>query len=393
MASLKTLLTSIGLGAGIMYFFDPSRGDRRRAMVRDRFTRMRNEVDNAIMVGVDDLRNRTRGVLAEGMAMLSTEESPDWIVEERVRAELGRLVSHPRALEVSVNNGTVTLSGPVLQHEADYLLKKIARVRGVKSVENHLQIHAEPGDVPGLQGGPSTGRMRPEWQQENWSPSMRLLSGMGGSMLALYGMFRRGLVGSLFSLAGLGLAARGVLNLDLRSMLGMKSAPRLAVNINKAININAPVEDIYKFWSNFENFPRFMAHVKEVRSLGENKSHWKVAGPAGYTAEWDAVMTRNIPNQEIAWESIEDSEVKTSGRVHFQENARGGTRVTVHLNYTPPAGAVGHAAAMLFGADPKSAMDEDLARLKSLFETGKTTVQGREVTGEELGGAESGAAA
>jgi uncharacterized membrane protein len=130
-----------------------------------------------------------------------------------------------------------------------------------------------------------------------------------------------------------------------------------------------------------------MSHVEEVVDHGNGQSHWKVSGPAGIPIEWDAVITRQTPNEVIAWKSIENEPVKSAGIVQFHPNPDGSTRITVRTIYNPPAGALGHAVATLFGSDPKSAMDEDLVRLKSLLETGKTTVKGKESTYEILSGA------
>ena len=391
---LKTLLYTLGIGAGLMYLYDPNYGQRRRAQIRDKFESIKNQADDNIDVAMTDMRNRTRGFFADMMAMVDQEEAPDWLLEERVRARLGRNVGHAGAIEVKAEGGRVTLSGPILAHEVDRAVTRVAKVRGVRSVDNQLTVHERPDDVPGLQGVPSKRMEKPEWAQENWSPSMRLLTGVGGGLLAAYGMTRRGLVGTVLSLSGLGLAARGVANLDMGRLLGL-SERRDAININKAININAPVENLYRFWSNFENFPRFMEHIREVKDMGEGRSSWKAVGPANTEFEWNAYVTRDVPNEEIAWESEPGSQVKTRGRVHFRSNPGGGTRVTVHWSYTPPAGAVGHAIASLMGADPKHAMDEDLARVKTLFEHGKTTAKGKEVTLSDLGlgmaGAQAGA--
>jgi uncharacterized membrane protein len=115
------------------------------------------------------------------------------------------------------------------------------------------------------------------------------------------------------------------------------------------------------------------------------RSHWKAAGPPGSQVEWDAIITQQIPNHRIEWMSEEGAPVKNAGMVHFTENRSGGTRVTINMSYTPPAGALGHAVASLFGTDPKSAMDEDLARMKTLLEEGKTSVEGREIRRGDLG--------
>jgi uncharacterized membrane protein len=123
-----------------------------------------------------------------------------------------------------------------------------------------------------------------------------------------------------------------------------------------------------------------------VRQTGPNRSHWKVAGPAGSEIEFEAITTEQIPDELIAWETTENETVRSTGRVRFDPNPDGSTRITVQMQYTPPAGALGHAVAKIFGTDPKQAMDEDMVRLKSLFEDGKTTIRGREVTLEGIFG-------
>jgi uncharacterized membrane protein len=377
------MLAGLGLGAGLMYFYDPRRGRRRRALVRDQVNRLVNQADDAIDVAVRDMRNRTRGVLAEMMARISDEGAPSWILEERVRAELGRHVRHSRAVEVVAEGDRIILRGPILVDEVDRAVKRAAAVRGVRSVENQLEVHTDPGDNPALQGAQFKMQPVPEPFQRNWSPAMRMAGSVGGGLLALWGMGRGGLIGAMLKIAGLGLVARGVTNLDIKRMLGISNSPD-AISLQKAIHINTPINEVYGFWLNFENFPRFMAHLKEVRDLGNGLSHWKAAGPAGMDVEWDARTIRQIPNERIEWESVEDAPVKTRGQVHFTEQ-RDGTRVTVNMYYTPPAGVLGHAVASLMGADPKKAMDEDLARLKTLLEEGRTSVEGQRIRRQDLG--------
>jgi uncharacterized membrane protein len=104
------------------------------------------------------------------------------------------------------------------------------------------------------------------------------------------------------------------------------------------------------------------------------------------SVEWDAVVTDWVPSQLIAWKSVEGSTVETAGRVRFEPTGDDRTEIDVQMSYNPPAGALGHAVATLFGADPKRAMDEDMVRLKSLLEEGKTRadepVRLDEVTGK-----------
>jgi uncharacterized membrane protein len=369
---IKTLLTSIGLGAGLMYFMDPQHGDRRRAMVVDKANRFVNNIDESIDKALEDTRNRTRGVLSEMTARLSDQGAPDWILEERVRSNLGRLAMHTRALDIRADGGRIYLNGPVLHGEEDAIVKAALRTRGVHGVENQLQVVDNPQDIPALQGQPSPQRRaRPDWQQRNWSPATRLLSSVGGSLLTLYGLTRRGVAKPVLSTAGMVLTARGLTNLDTRSILGLSSGEN-GIRVNKAINIFAPIDEVYQFWRNFENFPLFMNHVKEITTQGE-VSNWKVAGPVGSTVEFQSRVIQDSPNDMIAWETLPDSQVRSAGFVRFDQNRDGSTRVTVQMNYLPPAGVAGHAVAQLFGVDPRQAMHEDLVRLKSLLEEGKTS--------------------
>ena len=371
----KTLVASLGLGAGLLYFYDPRLGKRRRTQVRDRVNSLVNSVDDSVDVAMQDMRNRARGVLAELSAKLSDQGAPDWILEERVRTNLGRIARHSRALQVQADGGRIYLRGPALRGEVEALVKTAARTRGVHGVENEIQIFDTPEDIPALQGTPSPRRQAlPEWQQQNWSPAMRLIGGVGGSLLTLYGLRRRGITKPVLSTAGLVLTARGVTNLDPRSLLGLGMGEN-AMKVQKAININAPIDEVYQYWHNFENFPRFMNHVKEVSTQG-GLSTWKVAGPVGTSVEFQSHITQDIPNELIVWETVPDSQVQHAGFVRFDENRDGSTRVTVQMNYVPPAGALGHAVAQLFGVDPRQAMHEDLIQLKSLLEEGETTKAG-----------------
>jgi uncharacterized membrane protein len=334
-------------------------------MVVDKANRFVNNIDESIEKALEDTRNRTRGVLSEMTAKLSDQAAPDWVLEERVRSNLGRLARHSRAVDVRADGGRIYLTGPVLREDEDAIVKAALRTRGVYGVENQLQVVDNPQDIPALQGEPSPRRAAvPDWQQRNWSPATRLL-------ITLYGLTRRGVAKPVLSTAGLVLTARGVTNLDTRSLLGLSGGEN-GIRVNKAINIFAPIDEVYQFWHNFENFPLFMNHVKEI-SVRNDISNWKVAGPAGSTVEFQSRITQDIPNDLIAWETLPDSQVRSSGFVRFDENRDGSTRVTVQMMYLPPAGVAGHAVAQLFGVDPRQAMHDDLIRLKSLLEEGRTS--------------------
>jgi uncharacterized membrane protein len=217
-----------------------------------------------------------------------------------------------------------------------------------------------------------------------WSPTTRVLAGLGAIGLYLFGRNRRGLLGTAVSLAGVGLAFRSITNLEVSRILGLSPDARV-IDITKTINVNVPVEDVYRLWSSFPNFPIFMANVKEVHNLGNDRSKWVVSGPAGVPVEFNARVIENIPNEAISWETEEDAVVKHRGRVHIRPNPDGSTQVNVKMTYNPPAGVLGHSVAFFLGSDPKQSMDEDLVRLKSLLETGKTSAKGEEIYRDKPG--------
>src|SRR5262249_5241078 len=171
------------------------------------------------------------------------EEVSDETLTARVRAKLGRSVSHPQALSVTASDGHVTLSGPVLAHEADRLLSGVSSVRGVKGVENVLTVHTRAEDVPSLQGGrPRTGDRFPRLRR-NWSPTARLLAGVAGGALMTHCLARRDPVSITLGAAGFGLLMRSVTNLELKSLLGVGRARR-AIKVRKTIKIHAPIEEV-----------------------------------------------------------------------------------------------------------------------------------------------------
>ncbi len=148
------LLAGVAIGAGTMFLVDPDRGGRRRALIRDRAAKAGNKTTDKLDALRRDVANRARGTTATLRVMLDQSRPDARKLIERVRAELGWVVSHPRAIDVSVlHDGCVGLTGPVLTSEADAALAAIARVRGVATVEDNLERHDTPDDVPALQGG------------------------------------------------------------------------------------------------------------------------------------------------------------------------------------------------------------------------------------------------
>ena len=371
---MKVLLSG-GLGAAAMYYLDPARGRYRRAMVRNRFVHAGHQAQKGVNVVGRDTRNRTFGVIATLRSLLDRDPPEDTVLVERVRACLGRVVSHPHSIKVEAADGVVTLSGPILQEEAPMLIDCTLGVRGVRDLRNHLDIRAEAGNVPGLQGNPQPrSGVRSGFMQSNWSPAARAAAGIGGAAAALYGFGRGHLHGKLLGFAGLVLLGRAATNLELRRLVGV-GAPRYAVDVQKNIRVHAAVEDVFGLWDNFENFPWFMRHVRHVRQIdtGKNRGHWRwtVTGPTGTEFEFDSVLTAREENRLLAWRTEGDSLVRHAGQVRFEGNDDGSTNIDIRMVYNPVAGAVGHAVAWLFGTDPKHQMDEDMLRMKSFLETGK----------------------
>lgn len=368
--SYWALLGGLGAGAGLMYLLDPQSGKRRVKGLRDKAVALAHESEEALGKTSRDLANRTRGLAARTTRALRTDDAADEVIEPRVRAILGRYVSHPHAISVVSEDGAVTLSGPILDDETGPLLSAVSRVRGVCGVVDQLERHETRDGIPALQGGAPRPGQRFELLQENWSPAARLLASATGGCMAAWGAARRDWLGALVGTAGMGLLARGLTNRNLKQLTGVGHGGHL-VDVHKTINVDAPRERVFELWTRYENFPRFMSGVREVRDLGDGRSHWVVEGPAGVPVGWDAEITSLVPGHLMSWKSLPGSAVRNAGTIHFEGNENGGTRVTVQLSYEPPAGALGHLAAMLFGADPKSRMDEDLLRVKTFIETGK----------------------
>jgi uncharacterized membrane protein len=366
---MNRLLLGGALGALAMYFLDPGLGRRRRAMTRDKLVHAAKVVNEAGKVTARDTAQRAQGVIAEAKRILSHGDAPvgDEALAGRVRAALGRCVSHPHAVEVFVDRGHVDLSGPILADEVRPLLSAVREVPGVRGVSDHLSVHRSAEGVSALQGGvPRSGR-RFELLQDNWSPAARLLTGALGAGLMLKSLGTGRMRGALLGAAGGSLLARAVTNKDLATLTGLGGR---GVSVEKRIQVKAPPEEVFEFWTDYQNFPRFMANVKDVQRVSEGLSRWTVGGPAGVPVHWTAEVSRVITNRLIEWRATAGSVVRHDGSVRF-EPLNGGTRITVRLRYFPPAGEFGHAIAALFGADPKTEMDADLLRMKTMIETGR----------------------
>lgn len=171
-------------------------------------------------------------------------------------------------------------------------------------------------------------------------------------------------------------AVVGITAVDVFTAVRLSRAPEpateeQAMKVKAAITVRRPVEDVYGFWREFENLPRFMYHLVSVESSGDGRSHWKAKAPIG-TVKWDAETTEDRPNELIAWRALPGARVESSGTVRFKTAPSGqGTEIILEMSYDAPGGAAGALLAKLFGEEPRQQVKDDLRRFKQVMETGE----------------------
>jgi uncharacterized membrane protein len=220
--------------------------------------------------------------------------------------------------------------------------------------------------------------------ERNVNDPERVVSVILGSALAAYGLKKRTAAGLLLAAGGAGLVWRGATgHCATYAMFGVTSMPEQeeeanqvsvpygkGIRVEKAVTIDAAPEQIYAFWRNFENLPRFMNHLEAVEVRDSLRSHWIARGPAGTTVDWEAEIINEIPNELIGWRSVDGSQIDNAGSVHFNPARDGrGTELKVILRYDPPGGVAGAKLSKIFGEDPAANVEEDLRRLKVLLES------------------------
>ena len=224
----------------------------------------------------------------------------------------------------------------------------------------------------------------------------RWASAIGGGALVTYGLLRRDLFGGLLALTGAGLLWRGSTgHCPTYSAIGVSTAEEgsstaaglpadrsaepapgvrheAGIRVDKTVTINHPAGELFAFWRDFTNLPRFMQHLESVDVQDGTHSHWKARAPLGRTVEWRAQIINEKSGELIAWRSLAGADVDSTGSVTFKAAPGGrGTEVHVSLSYQPPAGKVGMVVAKLFGEEPGQQIAGDLRRFKQLMETGE----------------------
>ena len=212
----------------------------------------------------------------------------------------------------------------------------------------------------------------------------RIASGVAGAALVALSLRQRRLRGLLLPVGG-GLLVRALTGrCPVNRALGRNTAladDRVSpvasvgrgegVKVEKSVVIDRAAHELYAFWRDFENLPRFMEHLESVTVIDPRRSHWVAKAPAGQRVEWDAEIHNEIPDELIAWRSLPGSDIANAGSVHFDPVGDSSTEVRVVLSYEPPAGRVGDAVARLFGEAPSQQVQDDLRRFKQVMEAGE----------------------
>jgi uncharacterized membrane protein len=219
----------------------------------------------------------------------------------------------------------------------------------------------------------------------NVGKTERLVSAVAGAAVIALALRRKRFRGVLFPLGGTLLSRAVTGRCAVNRALGRNTAKADRVSpvargegikVERTITVNRPREEVYHFWRQLENLPRFMDHLESVIVLDEDRSHWVAKAPAGTKVEWDASIQDEIENELIAWRSLPGSDIDNAGSVHFIP-AGDGTEVRVVLSYDPPAGRVGAAVAKLLGEEPEQQVEEDLRRFKQVMEALETPARSR----------------
>jgi uncharacterized membrane protein len=255
-----------------------------------------------------------------------------------------------------------------------------------------LNPATQPTRLDDVRPQPEVDRETPQPGSEiNVAWNERRLSLLGGLGLAFYGITRRSIGGAAVALLGGALVHRAISgNSKLYSALGISTAKSdgarepeeyfdHGIHIEQSVTILRDQAELFRFWRDFQNLPRFMEYVKSVEVLDDKRSRWTVQGPVGTSLKWDAEIINEEPNQLIAWRTLGGADVDVAGSVRFVPAPEDrGTEVRVVIDYIPPTGKFGDVVAKLLGDSPSGQIREDLRHFKQLMEAGEIpTIQGQ----------------
>jgi len=203
----------------------------------------------------------------------------------------------------------------------------------------------------------------------------RLLSTAAGGLLLLYGLRGPAPLRLVLAAAGLGLLYQGAAGRNVVESI-RTGQPLIAeptgLRVKKSVTVNRTPAEVYEFWRNLENLPRFMTHVRSVQRHGGGRSHWVVSGPRGTVLKFDAQITVDRPNEMIAWQTLPGARIHHRGYVKFlPAPGERGVEVHVALEYEPPGGGAGKLLGGLLGTVTEQHIQEQIRNFKQIMEAGE----------------------
>ena len=166
-----------------------------------------------------------------------------------------------------------------------------------------------------------------------------------------------------FTLAGLALLG-AALHRPLADALRMAGTRRRAADVHLSFVVERPVEQVFAFCADFENFPRFIGAIRQVRDNGDGRSHWCASTPSGGEVEWNATTTKFVTNAVIAWKSTAESPVASEGTIRFRPEG-GVTCVQVAISYRVFDSSMADALAALVTPRRALELEDDIRRIAS----------------------------
>jgi len=215
--------------------------------------------------------------------------------------------------------------------------------------------------------------------QKNVTDWERIASVALGTGLLVYEFRRRprnpGAIAFAAGLVARGVSGRCMVNKALgRGITRRRDDTRMAlggprgVHLDGRIVIRRPAAELFAFWRDLRNLPKFMPHIERIDMTDDIHSHWIVKGPAGSSVAWDAEIINAVPPQLIGWRSLAGADVASAGSVSFHQISPAETEVKVRMQYAPLAGRAGAALSWLAGTSPAAMLQRDLSKLKDLIE-------------------------
>ncbi|WP_295768834.1 SRPBCC family protein [uncultured Mucilaginibacter sp.] len=206
-----------------------------------------------------------------------------------------------------------------------------------------------------------------EWPERYVS----IAAGLKFSLSGLANIFNSPFTSILKIGAGGYLINRGITgHCEVYSRVGKNSTEPVNVNIRTSFTVNKPRQEVYEFWRQLDNLPKFMKHLESVEVLDSKRSHWVLKLPANVaTVSWDAEIVNDEPGYAIGWSSLPGSTIDNAGKVRFRDAEDGkGTLIDVVISYLPPAGGVGTALGHVLNPLFKKMVDDDVRNFKQYID-------------------------